>query len=94
MAVALKKFLMEVNKRYKELERKLVLPGIQKKTLQRAMQILQEPWDKYDETYSDIGTFDDPVAAEAEHDNLDNKVEEWKSIWNLMFKGKRRLRVM
>ena len=38
------------------------------------MQILQEAWDKYDETYSDIGTFDDPVAAEAEHGNLDDKV--------------------
>ena len=65
MTVALKKFLTEVNKRYKELERKLVLPGIQKKTLQRAMQILQEAWDKYDEAYSDIGNFDDPIVAEA-----------------------------
>merc|ERR1712237_79228 len=74
MTVALKKFLTEVNKRYKELERKLVLLGIQKKTLQRAMQILQEAWDKYDEAYSDIRTFDDPAAAEAEHENLDDKV--------------------
>ena len=64
MTVALKKFLMEVNKRYKELERKLVLPGIQKKTLQQAMQSLQETWDKYDEAYSDIGTFDDPVTRQ------------------------------
>ena len=74
MTVALKKFLTEVNKRHRELERKLVLPGIQKKTLQRAMQILQEAWDKYDEAYSDIRTFDDQVAAETEHDNLDDKV--------------------
>ena len=71
--MALKKFLPEVNKRHRELERKLVLPGIQKKTLQRAMQILQEAWDKYDEAYSDE-TFDDPTAAETEHDNLDDKV--------------------
>ena len=73
MTVALKKFLMEGNKRHRELERKLILPGIQKKTLQRAMQILQEAWDKYDEAYSDE-TFDDPTAAETEHGNLDNKV--------------------
>ena len=37
------------------------------------MHILQDGWDKYDKAYSDT-TFDDPKAAEAEHDALDNKV--------------------
>jgi len=71
--MSLKKFLTDVNKRHKDLERKLVLPGIQK-TLERASKALQEAWDKYDEAFSDIGTFEDQEAAETERDVLDDKV--------------------
>ena len=75
--MSLKKFLMEVNKRCKDLERKLAVPGVnQRKILERASTALQESWDKYDEAYSDIGTFDDQVAADTERDTLDDKVSD------------------
>ena len=73
--MCLKKLLKEVNKRHKDLERKLTAPGVnERKILEQASTALQEAWDKYDEAYSDIGTFDDQVAADTERDALDDKV--------------------
>ena len=37
---------------------------------------MQEVWDKYDEAYSDIGTFEDQAAADTKRDDLDYKVSD------------------
>ena len=37
---------------------------------------MQEVWDKYDEAYSDIGTFEDQAVAYTKRDDLDDKVRD------------------
>ena len=76
ITISLKKYLTEVYKRYKDLERRLATPGVLKNTLERASKVLQEAWDNYDEAFSDIGTFEDQNKAETDHDALDDKVAE------------------
>ena len=68
---------MEVNKKCKDTEWKLAVPGVnQRKILEWASAGLTEAWDKYDKAYSEIRTFKDQVAADTERDALDDKVSD------------------